>query len=322
MPAGPTTNHADGEDAESLMTTAEVARLLRVKERKIYDLVADDAIPHTKVTGKLLFPRALIDAWLRTGTSAGPGRSADAASRPMIAAGSHDPLLEWALAESGCGIAPLFGGSLDGAERYRRGEALFAGVHVPGDPDGDRLPVPPEGPAGRSYNRPVLASVAEDVAAAQLVTWAERVQGLILAPAAETVRGLTGLAQAGVTVKRRQGAAGSRVLLDRLLAAEGLAETDIRWSAEPAMTETEAALALLDGEAAASFGIQAVAQRFNLPFVPLARERYDLLVEPADYFAEPFQQLLRFTRSDGFADRARALGGYDIRGCGTVPPAP
>ena len=46
------------EGADTLMTTAEVAALLRVKERKIYELVSENQIPHTKVTGKLLFPKA------------------------------------------------------------------------------------------------------------------------------------------------------------------------------------------------------------------------------------------------------------------------
>ena len=50
-------------DAE-LLTTREVAGLLRIKERKVYDLVASGEIPHVRVTGKLLFPRALLDAWL------------------------------------------------------------------------------------------------------------------------------------------------------------------------------------------------------------------------------------------------------------------
>lgn len=44
-----------------LLSTREVADFLRLKERKIYDLVAREAIPHSRVSGKLLFPRAMID---------------------------------------------------------------------------------------------------------------------------------------------------------------------------------------------------------------------------------------------------------------------
>jgi len=45
-----------------LMDTREVAAYLRLKERRIYDLVRQRAIPHVRATGKLLFPRAKIDA--------------------------------------------------------------------------------------------------------------------------------------------------------------------------------------------------------------------------------------------------------------------
>ena len=307
----------DGQ-ADALMTTAEVARLLRVKERKIYDLVAEDGIPHTKVTGKLLFPRELIEDWLRSGTTrAGAAGEADR-NRPPIAGGSHDPLLEWALVESGCGIGPLFDGSLDGFERFRRGEVLFAGMHVPGPPEsGDSGAGPVAG-----YNQHLLAEAQRESAGLVLVTWAVRRQGLMIAPGAEGARDAAGLAalaeaaRAGLLFKRRQESAGSRVLLDRLLDRAGIAGDAIAWSPGAARTETEAALSILDGDAQAAFGIEAVARRFGLAFTPLAQERYDLLVAARDVFAQPMQDLLAFTRSDAFAAKASGLGGYDIRRLG------
>jgi excisionase family DNA binding protein len=47
------------------LTTREVAALLRIKERKVYELVSESAIPHSRVTGKLLFPRDMVEAWVR-----------------------------------------------------------------------------------------------------------------------------------------------------------------------------------------------------------------------------------------------------------------
>jgi len=51
-----------------LMTTGEVADYLRVKERTIYEMVARQTIPFSRATGKLLFPRRLVDAWLEAQT--------------------------------------------------------------------------------------------------------------------------------------------------------------------------------------------------------------------------------------------------------------
>ena len=76
------------------LTTREIAQLLRVKERQVYDLAAKGQLPVRRVTGKLLFPRAEIEAQLH----AGAGEAA-APIRPAVMAGGHDPLLEWALRE-------------------------------------------------------------------------------------------------------------------------------------------------------------------------------------------------------------------------------
>ena len=98
------------EDLPAYLTTRELADLIRVKERKVYDLVAAGDVPCSRATGKLLFPRDAVLAWIdRAGENADEVRE-----RPPVVLGSHDPLLEWALRESGCGLASLFDGSLDG----------------------------------------------------------------------------------------------------------------------------------------------------------------------------------------------------------------
>src|SRR5258707_14262622 len=90
------------QGAMQLFTTAEAAEYLRLKERKVYELVAEGAIPCTKVTGKWLFPKAELDHWLAS-SLARPRGLAEAAPMPIVG-GSHDPLLEWALRESGSGL--------------------------------------------------------------------------------------------------------------------------------------------------------------------------------------------------------------------------
>src|SRR5690242_11408166 len=106
-----------------LMTTGEVAAYLRLKERKIYELVRQQRIPCARVTGKLLFPKQTIDLWVASQTEfAGP----ELRLPPPVAAGSHDPLLEWALLQSGCELALLTGGSADGLRRLAAGQAVLA----------------------------------------------------------------------------------------------------------------------------------------------------------------------------------------------------
>jgi excisionase family DNA binding protein len=92
-----------------LLTTEEAADYLRLSERKLYELVANGEVPCTKVTGRWLFPRAALDRWVLAGLIA-PAALAQAAAPPIVG-GSQDPLLDWALRESRCGLASLSEGS-------------------------------------------------------------------------------------------------------------------------------------------------------------------------------------------------------------------
>ena len=70
-----------------LLTTDEAATYLRLSERKLYELVANGAVPCTKVTGKWLFPKAALDRWLAAGLVA-PAALALAPAPPIVG-GSH-----------------------------------------------------------------------------------------------------------------------------------------------------------------------------------------------------------------------------------------
>jgi putative molybdopterin biosynthesis protein len=98
--------------ARDYLTTSEVADYLRLKERTVYELVARRQIPCARVTGKLIFPKRLVDRWVEANTEFQDQRLL---MPPPIVAGSSDPLLEWALRESGSGLATLFEGSEAGS---------------------------------------------------------------------------------------------------------------------------------------------------------------------------------------------------------------
>lgn len=285
-----------------LMTTKEVADLLRIKERKVYDLAGAGDIPCVRVTGKLLFPRSLIHAWIVRHTYYGAGAES-LRPRPAVIAGSHDPVLEWALREAQTGLATLFDGSLDGLRRLAKGEAVAAGAHLPEA-------------EGKEWN---LEHVARALAGEPVVVieWAVREQGLIL-PAGNPRR-IAGIKDlAGTRFVPRQKEAGSFLLLGQLLAREGMALNDLNLTEPPARTEAEVALAVAEGGADAGFGLAAMARRHGLDFLPLAKERYDLVIWRREYFQPALQRLFAFTRSPAFAQRAATLPGYDFGGLGRV----
>ncbi len=285
--------------SEEYLTTKELADLLRIKERKVYDLAASGDIPCTRALGKLLFHRPAIDLWLDRHASGG---TPPQPSPPSVICGSHDPLLEWAIRESGAGFATLFDGSLDGLDRLSRAEGVAAGLHVlDAEQQSWNLPLV----TARFAGKPVV-----------LVEWAWRQRGLIVAAGnPHQVGGIADLA--GRRVAPRQGQAGSQLLLERMLHDGGL-ESGAVTLTRPARTETDAALAVLEGEADAALGLESVARQYRLDFVPLVRERFDLLVWRAEWFEAPFQALLNFCRSDAHQARAASLPGYDVSGFGTI----
>ena len=283
-----------------VLTLREAADHLRLSERKLYALVAERRLPFVRIDGRLLFPRRLLNSWL-LGLAEGEGAHPPL---PAVLAGSHDPLLEWAVRSSGSGLALLTEGSSDGLRRLAAGEAMLAGVHLP-DPD------------GQDFNLAAAGSL--HLADLVLIAWAGRQQGLVLPPGnPAAVTSLADLAGKRLRVARRQHGAGAQVLLRRLLAASGTDPDKMAWTPTTFTTETDLAAAVLDGLADCGLGIEAVARRFRLGFLPLATERFDLAMRRRAYFEPPVQKLLAFAKGEELAARAQALGGYNVAELGGV----
>ncbi len=276
------------------LTTREVAALLRVRERKIYDLAAAGEIPHRRITGKLLFPRAELMDW------AGLGAEGALSERPMVLAGSHDPLLEWAVRESGSGLATILNGSADGLQRFVDREAALAGIHFH---------------EGGEWN--VATVEGWRLVGCVLLEWAVRARGLILS---EEVRDIvTGVADLrGLRVAMRQPGAAAAALFEELLREAGVKETEIVRLSTPAWTESDAAAAVAAGEADAALGIEAMARQFDLPFRLLVLERFDLVVDRRAYFTGPVRALLDFAAGKAMKEKAKAMGGYVLSETGKV----
>jgi len=286
-------------------TTRELAALLRVKERKVYDLVAERALPFRRVTGKLLFPRKDIEDWIAGGADPGrrPAKGASAAPCPLVMAGGHDPLLEWALRESRSGIAALLDGALDGLARMQTNDCVAAGLHIPSSRVGE-------------WNVPAVEQTF-GTQPVVLTEWAKRTRGLMFLPSRK--RSINGLADIGeLRFQSRQPEAGSELVLSRLLSREGMSKADLKTVDAVERSETDLAMAIAAGRADVGLGIEAAARQFRLEFTPLIVERFDLLVWRKAYFDPPFQKLVRFCTGKSFLDRANALGGYDCSEFGAV----
>lgn len=282
------------------LTTKELAELLRIKERKVYDLAASGAVPCTKAMGKLLFPRDAVNSWLAENGS-GPMVN-KGGSRPDVLLGSHDPLLDWALRESRSGIASYVDGSADGLRRFEDQEGLAVGLHL-------------YDAAVNDWNRQVIEERFASMPVV-LIEWAKRQRGLIIGKASTSATfDITGLR--GKRFTPRQEGSGTEALFRHLLTKANIEPSDLKLTT-PARTEHDAALMVLEDRADATFGLAALAAQYRLSFVPVIEERFDLLVDRRAWFEPAFQRFLDFCNSDNLKARAKGLKGYDVAGFGNV----
>ncbi|PCF94569.1 helix-turn-helix transcriptional regulator [Vreelandella nigrificans] len=284
------------------LTTAEVADYLRLKERKVYDLVRQGQIPCSRATGKLLFPRQHIDMWVLSHLS---GDQAQRSPLPLVLAGSQDPLLEWVVRESGSDLATICHGSGDGVRRLLEGRAMLAGIHL-------------LNPATGRYNEPAALGLS-GIRDLIVLHWAKRQQGLLVAKGnPHDIRTLKDIAHKQITIAHRQPDAGAAQLLRCLLQQAGIEHRTLTWAAHASLSEDDLALSISQGEADVGVGVKAAAKRQQISFIPLIEESFDLVMHRHSYFEPAVQALFAFARQERFAQRANALDGYEVSGLGKV----
>jgi len=291
-------------EAPDLMTVTEVADYLRVRERTIYELVRTQRIPNCKLSGKLLFPKRLIELWVAQSADY-PQAATHLGAAPPVIAGSHDLLLEWSVRESNCQLALLVGGSTAGIHQLLAGQALACGLHL-------------IDPATGEYDPSVLSKSLPGLDFV-VIEWAKRQQGLVVArgnPA--NIKSIADLRQPGIRTAARQEGSGTAILLSKLAADAGFSIDDLNISGRPQNSHTDIADQVRQGKADAGLAIEAVALEQGLDFIPLRWERFDLAVRRVEFFEAPLQRLLVFTRTELFRDQAKSFGGYDVANTGAV----
>ncbi|MCM3558660.1 molybdopterin biosynthesis protein [Brevibacillus borstelensis] len=228
----------------------------------------------------------------------------------IVATGSHDLSMDvlhtlLRLAHPDRFLVSSHLGSMGGILAIQKGEAHIAGIHLFDEATG-------------TYNQPFVEKYlpGKDVVLIQLVY---RQQGWIVKPGnplgIATVRDLV---RPGVTYINRQRGAGTRLLLDYLLKQERIDQADIYGYSREAVSHLSVAAAVAGGTADVGLGIYSAAKAMGLDFIPVAEERYDLLMSGSFYRSEEGAQLLEIIRSPQFVQEVERLGGYNCRDSGSI----
>ena len=153
----------------------------------------------------------------------------------------------------------------------------------------------------------------------QLINLCYRVQGLIVAKGnPHRITSLADLIARKLTFINRQKGAGTRLLTDKILRDSNLEPDQLAGYNHEEYTHMNVAASVLSGSVDAGMGIRAAAQALDLDFVPLAEERYDLIVPTVFLDDARMKAALDLMNNDSFKTRIEELGGYNLRDCGSV----
>mgnify|MGYP001481157130 CR=1 FL=1 len=230
--------------------------------------------------------------------------------RNLVATGSHDPLLDeisdlmrrtW----GDISMSSSHVGSMGGIMAIRRGEAHVAGTHLLDEKTGQ-------------YNKSFIKKYFPS-GGVRLVECVKRIQGLMVQRGnPKNIRGIGDLTKEGIRYVNRQKGSGTRVLCDYLCRQEGIDTGKIYGYNREEFTHTAVAALIASDSADVGLGIYSAAKLYNLDFIPICEEQYDLLIPDYAWNTTMVQRLIQILKSDGFRQRLEALSGYSLDKPGTV----
>jgi putative molybdopterin biosynthesis protein len=238
-------------------------------------------------------------------------RSKSEIENTVVCIGSHDNALD-VLANYFKKTFPSYSmssahvGSMGGIMAIKKSEAHVAGTHLLDEQSGE-------------YNVAFIRKFLKDVPL-KLINLVHREQGLIVRKGnPKNITAIEDLSRDDVVFINRQPGSGTRLLTDKCLRDKGIAPQDIRGYDKEEFTHMGIASAVLSGAADAGMGILTAAIALDLEFIPIANERYDLLIKKEHLDMPMLQAFLKMITSDAeFRSAVHGLGGYDVSDMGKV----
>ena len=287
------------------MSVKQVADYLHLNEKKIYALVSEDRIPATKITGKWMFPRELIDKWMRDSSHGG------LLTDRLIIAGSDDPLLYRIVNEYAADTGPYAlisyspTATRPGLNLLESRRIDVCAIHW--------------GPASESHIRhPALLQQHAEARNWVLIHAFKREQGLLIRPdSALKKQSVKDIFNSPLRWSLRQSGSGAQRFLMEYLSKYHLNTDDLNCVATT-LSEREAAASITMGTADIAPGVRASATEYGLDFIPFGWESFDLVIPRTIWFRRLFQALIKQLKSPACQHQADLLTGYDLSRTGEL----
>lgn len=296
---------------KTMLSTKEVAEFLGINEKMVYTLIAEKGLPASKITGKWLFPKHLVNHWVENNTVnfPDPATKLPPYSGLLIIAGSNDLLLDRTLGLFNT-LYPdqvaVFGnlGSMGGLRALRQQICHMATSHLLQEDDTD-------------YN--FDHAVKEMDKMPVVVNFCKREQGLLIQKGnPRGIRTFKDLGKPGIRIVNRSLGTGTRLLFDHELKKAGMAPGQVSGYDHEVGKHMDVGLEILSNRVDAGPGIRPVASILGLDFIPMRMERFDLLVTKDRFFDKGVQYFIGLLHEKAFKEMAHSFEGYDTTISGRI----
>ncbi len=299
--------------SEEMMNTKEVAHYLGIHEKQVYALIKSKRIPSTRVTGKWVFPKKLIDDWIELNAQKSLGQAREKSKRvegALLASGSNDPILDILHTYMRNSYPEFYiftanTGSTDGLKALNKGYTDIAWSHLFDPKTGE-------------YNIPFLPNFVPNIKPVVVNLFCRDLGFLVASKNPLGIHGFEDLARKEVKFINRQKGAGTRVLLDYYLKKLRISHSEIKGYEKEVYTHLEVGISILSKEADVGIATVAVSKFFGLSFIPITTESFDMILDQSTFFEKGVQAFMEVLNSDGFRKRITKLGNYDFKNSGKI----
>lgn len=307
-------------DHNKALSTQQVADILHVSKSTIYDLIKRGEIISYKVGRKVRFTQEDVDYYIvqsKTLQSASATKDLpqndlmfgmNQSSKNFIICG-QDVILDILsnyLRLNGIPALRAYTGSYDSLISLYQGKVQVTAAHL-WDSDTDKYNIP--------YVRRLLPGIPTVV-----IHLTCRMQGFYVAKGnPKNIKTWSDFVRDDITIINREKGAGSRVLLDENLRLLGIRGTQINGYFNETSSHLTVASAVSSGEVDVAIGNEKIAKQVdNIEFIPIKKERYQLIIKKDDLNTPEVMTMLKIIRSATFKKEFSSIGGYDTSGIGEI----
>lgn len=286
-------------------TPDEIAKIFKISKHTVYELIKRGELQAFKVGNKMRIDKSEVERFKNVDTSSRLEHSLS-----LQIAGSHDFLIEHLIKyvtkqADFISLQPTYIGSLEGLMMLYRGSCDVAAIHL-------------LDPSSGEYNLPFikLFFVHEPLTVIRL---ASREQGFIIAKGnPKGIHHFHDLTRKDITFVNRQKGSGTRFLLDSSLAKEDIAPSSIKGYDNEEWNHLSTASYISRGIADAALGIRSAAEQLGLDFIPVTKEKFDLVLRWSKKNEDALQHLLDVIQLTNFKESISTLKGYNTEEFGNI----